>query len=413
MRTPNFTSDDLKALNDLAHRAVKILLTENLHSSTIVDVPVLLVGATYAGTWLEHNQDAMFLAEYAPENAWATTELFLRRQREDGLLPFCLPRDPVGGFFKAPAVYWQVQTVFSFVRGAVAIAEKAHRPEEDFRRIYDVGCRYDQWFRRHRDRSGTGLVEMYCEYDTGHDNSPRVIDGGIPHSCPENDANNMPNLPCMPLIAADLSATRYGDRIALAALAERLGKPEEAARWRQDAAALKAKMQELLYDEETDFYYDRSPQGLRKYRTEHITRIFLNHVLDQKDFDRIYARYFENPQEFDTPFPYPAISISDPAFVASCPQNCWGANAQANTALRAVIWLKEYNRPDELEKLLGEWGRVLIDSDGDFGQEVNPLTRKILPSAGKYSPSLLLCIEAARHFTGFDPIQAANLLKNA
>ena len=249
----------------------------------------------------------------------------------------------------------------------------------------------------HRNRSGSGLVEMYCEFDTGHDNSPRVLDGGLPHSCPDNDAANMPDLPCMPIIAADLSATRYGDRMALAELAERLGRHAEALRWQTAANALRQRLKELLYDEETDFYYDRAPQGLRKYRTEHITRLFLNHVVEQEEFDRIYKRYFENPYEFDTNFPFPAISVSDSAFVKSCPQNCWGANCQSNTAERAIFWLKDYHREDELKRLLAEWARVLIESDGDFGQEVNPFTRKILPSGGKYTPTLLICLAAAQY----------------
>ena len=398
MRESPLSSGERTKLAELAKRARKILLTENLHQVAFHDTPVLLVGATSPGAWLEHNQDALLLAKFVPEAreiAWANVEVFLKRQRADGLLPFCIPKTYApDAYFNADALYCQVQSVFPFVRCAVEIADLAERPEEDFVRIYKAGCRYDEWFRNFRDRAGTGLVEMFCEFDTGHDNSPRVIDGGIPHSCPDNDAVNMPALPCMPIQAADLSATRFGDRVALAALAERLGRPHEAAQWRADAAALKAKMKELLYDPETDFYYDRSPQGLRKYRTEHITRLFLSHVLDQEEFDRIYKRYFENPAEFDAPFPYPAVSLSDPSFVKDCPRNCWGANCQANTAERAIFWLQEYHRKDELERLLAEWTRLLVASDGDFGPEVNPFTRNILPSGGKYTPTLLICLVA-------------------
>ena len=400
MREAALSKGELAKLAELAGRSRQILLAENLHRVDFNPTPILLVGATYAGTWLEHNQDALLLARFVPEacdNAWATVEVFLQQQRADGLLPFCIPR---GGthhpYFKADAVYWQLQNVFPFVRCAVAIADLARRPLEDFQRIYEAGCRYDEWLRMHRNRSGSGLVEMYCEFDTGHDNSPRVLDGGLPHSCPDNDAANMPDLPCMPIIAADLSATRYGDRMALAELAERLGRHAEALRWLTEANALRRRLKELLYDEETDFYYDRAPQGLRKYRTEHITRLFLNHVVEQEEFDRIYKRYFENPDEFDTNFPFPAISVSDSAFVKSCPQNCWGANCQSNTAERAIFWLKDYHREDELKRLLAEWARVLIESDGDFGQEVNPFTRKILPSGGKYTPTLLICLAAAQ-----------------
>ena len=408
MRDAILSKDELNGLKELAKRAVEILLKENLQKVAFNETPILLVGATYTGTWLEHNQDALLLAPIAPKTAWATVEAFMQRQRADGLLPFCLPKGGVDHpYFKAEAVYWQVQTVFPFVRCAMEVADIAGRPQEDYRRIYEAGCRYDAWFRAHRDNARTGLVEMCCEYDTGHDNSPRVTDGGIPHSCPDNDANNMPVLPCMPLIAADLSATRYGDRMALVQLAEHLGLMNEAAQWKADAAALKAQMKALLYDPETDFYYDRSPQGLRKYRTEHITRLFLNRLFDQEEFDRLYDRHFRNPAEFDTPFPYPAVAADDPSFVKTCPVNCWGANAQANTAERAIFWLKDYHREDELDRLLAEWARVLVASNGNFGQEVNPFTREILPSGGKYSPSLLICIEAAKRLCGYEPPKSA------
>ena len=412
MRDAALTWQEEDRLRELAAEAVRILLRENLHRVDFhPSSPILLVGATYGGTWLEHNQDALLLADLAPEVAWATVEAFLERQREDGLIPFCLPRGGVRHeYFQAEAVYWQVQSVYPFVRCAMEVAERTGRPPEDFRRIYEAGKRYDAWFGRWRDRGGTGLVEMCCEFDTGHDNSPRVKDGGIPHSCPGNDACNMPDLPCMPLISADLSATRYGDRMALGALAERLGLAEEAAGWRASAARLKARMRELLYDPETEFYYDRAPQGLRKYRTEHITRLFLNRVVDQAEFDRVYRRYFENPEEFDSPFPYPSMSISDPAFVKSCPVNCWGANCQANTAERAIFWLPEYRRGDELERLLAEWARAVIAANGDFGQEVNPFTRQMLPSGGKYTPTLLIVIEAASRLAGFDRKAAARAL---
>lgn len=404
MREANLTTAELNKLSELAKRAREIIVTDNFHQVSFNPTPILMVGATYPGTWLEHNQDALLMARYMPEtapNAWATVEVFLQQQRDDGLLPFCIPK---GGrnhpFFKGDAVFWQLQNVYSFVRCAISIAELAGRPQEDFRRIYDAGCRYDAWLMKYRNRSGSGLVEMFCEYDTGHDDSPRATDGGLPHSCPDNDAANMPDLPCMPIIAADLSATRYGDRVALAELAERLGLHEDALAWKTSAAEVRRKMKQLLYDEESDFYYDRSPRGFRKYRTEHITRLFLNHVPDQDEFDRIYARYFEDPKEFNPAFPFPAVSVSDPSFVSSCPRNCWGSNCQANTAERAILWLKDYNREDELRRLLAEWARLLVASDGDFGQEVNPFTREILPSGGKYTPTLIICMAAAEYLCG-------------
>ncbi len=357
--------------------------------------PVLLVGECYPGIWLEHNQDNLFLAEYDPAAAWGSQTAFMEHQREDGLLPFALPLRPFVDYFQTNAAYWHVQCVYSFPRCALEIARKTGRPESDYRRIYDVGRRYDDWFGAYRNRSGNGLAEMYCEYDTGHDNAPRVTDGGIPHTCPRDDANNMPDLPVMPVLSVDLSAMLYGSRMALAELAELLELPREAAVWRSKAATLKAKMRELLYDSVDDFYYDRDRHGLRKYRTEHITRLFLNGVLEQDEFDRIYSRYFEDTDEFLTPFPFSSVSVSDPHYDREAKGNSWGAHTQALTALRALLWLRDYGRERERRALLLRW-MTSFQRHGRFPQELNPFDGSPIGEGKNYTPALILFLEGAK-----------------
>ena len=351
-----------------------------------------IAGATYPGIWLEHIQDTLFLCDYDPEAAWDAIRFFMDRQREDGLIPFMT-------LIHDESCFWHLQTVWGFARAALETAKKIGRPDEDLKRIYHAGCAYDRYLQMHRDRVGSGLVEMYCEWDTGHDNDRRVTDGGIPQTCPGNDAGNMPDLEVMPILSVDLSAARYGGLDALAELAEILGMAENAAMHRQQAEHLKQKMRELLYDPEDEFYYDRSPQGLRKYRTEHITRVFLNRVCDQEEFDRIYHRYFEDPEEFMTAFPYPSVSVSDPSFDRNCPQNSWGSNSQSMTSLRAMLWLEHYGRMDEKKALLLRWVRAFLNEENIFGQEIVPFTG--LPPEGPvvrrgYMPAVLLFLLGAK-----------------
>ncbi len=374
---------------------IRTALLANIRKLDQYPDPVLLVGDCYPGIWLEHNQDNVFLAEYAPEAAWAAQAIFMDYQREDGMIPFMMPAK-VDGHFNGPALFWQVQSIYPFARCALEVARRANRPESDLLRIYEAASRYDAWLGKYRNRAGTGLVEMYCEYDTGHDNDPRVTDGGIPGTCPGGDAVNMPGLPFMPVLSVDLSAMCYGARIALAELAEMLGKTVEAGQWRSRAAELKAKIKELLYDPEDDFYYDRDRRGLRKYRTEHITRLFLNQVPDQAEFDRIYRRYFENPSEFLTPFPFPSMSVSDPHFDRTCPKNSWGSNTQALTSLRALLWLNHYKRDDERTSLLFRWLRAFLSYDTAYPQELNPFDGSPVGSGRNYSPTLILYLEGVK-----------------
>ena len=388
--TYSFTAEEIKFLLSQRTIAEKRLLG-NVRKLESFPQEVLLVGAYYPGIWLEHNQDNEFLTEYNPEAAWASQELFINKQREDGLLPFCFwAEDP-----------WrictgQIQCVRSFVRCALNIAQQTQRPEYDFWQIYNAGCRYEAWLRTNRNRAGTGLVEMYCEYDTGHDHNPRVTDGDIPCSCPEDDAGNMPNLNCMPILSVDLSAMSYDNRLALAELADALGKPSEASLWRSRAAELKEAIQRLLYDPKDDFYYDRGPQGFRRYRTEHLTRLFLNGVTDQDEFDRLYEKWMDDPNEFRTAYPYPAVSISDKHFNWDFPPNCWGSNSQALTAVRALIWLRRFGREKERRNLLMCHLRSALDNGITFPQELNPFTGIPIGNGRDYTPAIILFLEGLK-----------------
>ena len=404
MRKVSFTDEEKKFLLDETAVWKRDVLNNCREFSQYPDSKLLLAGVQYPGIWLEHNQDNMFLAEYAPGIAWASCDAFMRFQREDGMLPFCLPlvwKEPGGFFYPEPACFWQIQSVLPFARSAFFLARKTGRGKEDFERIYKASAAYDEFLGNFRDHKELGLVEMYCEYDTGHDNDPRVKDGGIPESCPGKNAVNMPDLDFMPVLSVDLSAMRYGGRIALADIAEYLGWAGKAEMWRHKAATTRLAIKKYFYDPETEFYYDRDKNGLRKYKTEHITRLFLNQVLTQEEFDRVYTRYFSVPgKEFCPDWPIPSVSVNDPCFDHNCPQNSWGSNSQANTVLRTPLWMDYYNRSEDLTDLAAIWLRAYCDHPEDgCRQELNPFTGRFVKGGNgkdRYSPTLLFMLWAVK-----------------
>ena len=400
----NFTDDERRRIAEQLPKAKEAFLA-NVKQFNQYPTPLLLAGDCYTGIWLEHNQDNLFLADYDPQAAWASQDVFMQYQREDGLLPFNFSlRYGTNEFFKAPANYYQVQCVYPFTRCALEIAKKTKRPASDFEKIYKAGSRYDAWLSTARNKSGKGLVEMYCEYDTGHDNDPRVTDDGIPHSCPQQDASNMPDLPIMPVLSVDLSAMCYGNRMALAELADYLGKPAEAAVWREKAAEIQQLIRQYLFDPQDEFYYDVDSRGFRKYRTEHITRLFLNKVLTQNEFDRVYERYFTTPgKEFLPAFPFPSVSVDDPHFVKSCPRNSWGSNTQGLTVLRATMWMPYYHREDDMLGLLSIWLKAAINNESPYPQEINPFTGRPPANTCNYTPSIILFLKAAELLLSLKP----------
>ena len=399
MKLYQFTESEKQYLLSRIPEVKERLLGNLMHFPQYPEQPLIQVGDAYPGIWLEHNQDNVFLSEYAPESAWASQDAFMRYQREDGLFPVFLSfsyQDPESWMYNMPIAYTQVQVVYPFARCAFEIAKKTGRPRSDFERIYRSGCAYDAWFENKRNTSGSGLVEMFCEYDTGHDNDPRVKDGGIPHLC--EDAAVMPDCPVLPVLSVDLSAAVYGGRTALAEVAEFLGKTSEAAHWRAKAEQLKKLIRERLYDPEDEFYYDVDKNGFRKYRTEHVTRLFLNHVLTQEEFDAVYDRYFTTPgKEFLPEFPIPSVSIDDPHFDHNCPKNSWGCNTQSLTTLRATFWMDYYNRSEDLTALLSHWLRSFCDHpETTFQQEINPFTGNPIGTGVNFTPTLLVYLEAVK-----------------
>lgn len=389
----SFSESEIVKLQELAAR-IPGMLKRNLLTPEERSTQVLLAGADYSGCWLEHNQDCFFAADFYPEEAWETQQLFMDYQLQCGLIPYAVR------FYPFRVSFSQLQTVWPFARCAMEVAKKVDRPEADFAAIYDAGCRYDRWLAENRDRSGLALVEMYCAFDTGHDNSPRVTDGGIPNQTAGLFAGNMPDLPCMPLIAADLSATRYGGLLALAELAEMLGKEREAQQHLERAEEVREAIFNCLYDADDEFFYDRAPSGLRKYRTEHITRLFLNGVVPQELFDRIYRRYFENENEFFTPYPFPSVSVSDPAFCRDFKANCWGGNTQMLTLLRSLLWMDKYGRGAELEEIMRRVLRAYLDHDNPFAQELHPFTGTPLGNGENYTPAMLFIYTAVQRLFG-------------
>ena len=134
--------------------------------------PVIPAGGGYEGIWQEHNQDAYFLAEMFPEAAWGSMEIFMEFRMRNGLMPYCVRFHPLKIGFS------QLQIVWPFARCALEIAKKLGLGTEELKRIYDSAAMFDRWLAKNRDHTGTGLVEMFCEYDTGHDRSRRTTSGG-------------------------------------------------------------------------------------------------------------------------------------------------------------------------------------------------------------------------------------------
>ncbi|MBS5587094.1 MAG: hypothetical protein KHX36_12815 [Clostridiales bacterium] len=205
--------------------------------------PVLQEGGMYQGIWLECGpHEGALYGEYDPQIARNNHEIFWDLAREDGFIPPFIRETPGDG---------QLQTVVPLAQTALECAQKLGQ-ESLLARGYEACARYDAWLGQYRDSRGTGLVELHCEWDSGHDNSPRHA--GLKQHCPGYDARQRDSLPGLPLLAPDLSATKYLGRVALAQMARLLGRAGEEAMWLERAEALRQQILRLTFDADTGFF---------------------------------------------------------------------------------------------------------------------------------------------------------------
>ena len=343
------------------------------------DRPVLTEGGDYPGIWLECGpMEGLLYGRYSPEIAVANHDVFFEAQHEDGYLPCWVRRDRVGSA--------QIQMVVPIAATALETAER-YGNEAFLARAYQACSHWDAWLVRYRNTRGTGLCELFCEFDSGHDNSPRLA--GIPKKCPDDDARVCPSQGRLPYLAPDLSASVYGGRVALSRMATKLGKMAEAQRWLEDAEAIRAALLEHCYCAEDECFYDVDAGGkFVRVRGDALTRVLGEHVVDQELFECIYARHIHNPAAFWTPYPLPSISAEDPAFVHSLPPNSWGGASQALTALRAARWFDHYGKTADLLLLMKKWVEAILRTP-EFMQQIDPWTGEASTSAG-YSPAMLV-----------------------
>ena len=379
-------------------------LAGNVKRAPRFDHPILFEGSTYQGAWQECGPHeslayAQLAKHVAPREdkltplgvARNTHRAFFTLQKDDGQLPASVKLSDVG--------YGQIQMVVPIAATAWDLAQMLH-DEAFLAEAYAACSRWDAWLRRYRNTRGTSLVEAFCTYDTGQDNSPRWA--GVSNRCPDADAKKFSLNQSVPRLCPDLSATVFGGRVALSAMAAALGKKAEAQQWTDDAEHLRALILDKLWSEDDASFYDRDPQdNFVRVRSVANTRIPGEHVLrlyvarERKMFDAMWQRQLHNPKAFWAKYPFPSVAMDDPKFVRPIPRNSWGGASQALTALRTLRWMEHYGKAREQRELMQAWTEAIVRANG-FYQQMDPDTGVFTqPDPGGYSPCALVFLHFA------------------
>ena len=374
-----------------AYDSAMAVLSKNVRVLPYYPKPVLIEGGAYTRLSGEGGpHEGLVYSSVRRDVARNNQMAFFRLQREDGEIPHAMKDIEIG---------WRhLQLAVPLVATAWELSQKTG-DSELLETAYNGWSRWDAWIRKYRNTRGTGLVEGFCTYDTGQDHSPRWE--GIPESCPDGDARKCPPLPSLPRLCPDMSATVYGGRVALAAMAKALGKSAEADRWTESAEQMRSLILKMLYVPEDAAFYDLDAQNrFVKIRCENLARVCGEHIPDQKLFDDLWTRQIHNSKAFWAPFPLPSVALDDPLFVRPIPRNSWGGATQALTALRATRWFDHYHRSAEFSVMMDRWCEAM-QRDRTFRQQLDPLSGTFTQEdAPDYSPCALVMMDYTWRLAG-------------
>lgn len=181
-------------------------------------------------------------------------------------------------------------------------------PSVDFlKEIYPLLVRCNDWWFRQNSDDTNGLVQYTHPYSSGLDNSP-LWDHGMPVESP--DINTYLNI----------------QMASLAAIAEILGKNNEAILWRKRAKALTQRMLEDLWDEEAGLF-----RALRNERPIPVVTPFNLYPLWTGqlpgEIKKRLVAHLKNPDEFWGKYMIPTVALNDPAYN---PEAMWRGPVWAN-----------------------------------------------------------------------------------
>lgn len=363
--------------------------------------PVLQEGGVYRGCWLESTGtiSAEVLARFCPRAAEATFRQFADLQREDGLIPYKV----TGG---APA-FRQIQLVTPPARSVWNHYLLNGRNRAFLERMYEALARFDAWLARHRDTRGTGCVEAFCAFDTGHDLSPRFWH--IPDTPWRDDpAAYDPDSPLLPLLAPDLTASVYCGRRYLARMAAELGDAAAAARWADAAEETRRALSRHCFDEADGFFYDVDRHGrFVRVQSDALLRVLACEAADDALFTASLSRYLLNTRKFFAKYPFTSIAMDDPRFDPHAAYNTWAGAVNFLSLLRAPHAFDHHGRFVELtwviQPILSALARI-----ERFGQVLSPWTGEEGYTEA-YSPAILCLLDYVERLCGILPAPEGEL----
>ncbi|MCO5167441.1 MAG: hypothetical protein M9894_13930 [Planctomycetes bacterium] len=318
-------------------------------------------------------------AEWDPAFAREALLTLFRAQRREGHLHYTVGPDLqpavglIAGTTQAPIHGWVIEKVLQHG------ADRAFLTE-----VYDRSARWLEFFAQRRDKDGDGLPGFGSALETGWDDTPRYPNlhpapklnlfglevhlGNLSGLLPVNDVN-----------ALDLACWLHAYHKAMARWADDLGRPADAAGWRQRAADLAAAIDARLWDPVTGSYRDGrvgSSGVVTPVRVDTPVVAWPLFLGVCRDLDRARStierhlldplRFMGDPDDPARPYvPMPSVAYTDPEYDHATDGYYWRGQVWLVPAYAAVEALFKYGWEQESRELRRRLVRSLLRAHGN------------------------------------------------
>ena len=353
----------------------------------------LVEGGGYNNVWIETQpMGGEMYAKRNPEVALNNQLVFMLTQRTDGRLPGMV----TGGQTLSP--HYEMFQGYCFPDPAWKMYFWCGKDKSYLLKLYKALEAHDQYlWRTRRSPKYSGLLESWCVWDTGDDNSTRLTTRGV--SDAGWDSESRPTGGHMPLISMDVTAYSYAGRATLAKIAHELGNGQERF-WQQQAMTVQKALIDGLWNPDRHACFDRDGNGKPLNELIHNNiRVMYHGMFTQEMANEFIRFHLLNPAEFWTPMPLPSIAVNETLFRNNS-ANDWSGQPEALTYQRALRALENYGHFAELTML----GRKFIAALGQgerFTQQFDPFTGKTTDAnQDGYGPAILATLEYVSRMTG-------------